>query len=97
MSEKAKHYLKHGRIFSAGNDGLCGIDFNLGELYLIAGTSPNVGICNYVKQYSKMTLVEKRGVAGGYKKGCECKVCVFSHLNSIHIIVLHHKQTHMNP
>lgn len=75
MSEKAKHYLKHGRIFSAGNDGMCGIDFNLGELYLIAGSSPNVGICNYVKQYSKMTLVEKRGVAGGYKKGCECKVC----------------------
>lgn len=74
MSEKARHYLKHGRIFSAGNDGMCGIDFNLGELYLIAGSSPNVGICNYVKQYSKMTLVEKRGVAGGYKKGCECKV-----------------------
>ncbi|XP_063703899.1 tissue inhibitor of metalloproteinase [Culicoides brevitarsis] len=74
MSEKAHHYLKHGRIFSAGNDGMCGIDFKLGELYLIAGSSPNVGICNYVKQYSKMTLVEKRGVAGGYKKGCECKI-----------------------
>lgn len=92
MSEKARLNLKHGRIFSAGNDGMCGIDFNLGELYLIAGSTPNVGICNYVKQYSKMTLVEKRGVAGGYKKGCECKVCVKRPVYTISTLVLEFKQ-----
>lgn len=74
MSEKAQHYLKHGRIFSASIDSMCGYNFKLGELYLIAASSPNVGICHYIRPYSEMSIVEKRGVAGGYKKGCECSV-----------------------
>lgn len=74
MTEKAQHYLKQGRIFSANNDGMCGYNFKLGELYLIAASSSSVGLCNYIRPYSEMSIVEKRGVAGGYKKGCECSV-----------------------
>lgn len=83
MSEKAQHYLKHGRIFSANNDGMCGYNFKLGELYLIAASSPNVGICHYVRPYSSMSIVEKRGVAGGYKKGCECTVSYLMFIASL--------------
>lgn len=41
---------------------------------MIAANGPRIGICNYVKEYSRMTIVEKRGFAGGYKKGCACDV-----------------------
>ena len=46
----------------------------IGQLYAIAGNSQKVGLCQYVKEYSKMTQVEKRGIAGAYKKGCACEV-----------------------
>jgi len=74
MSEKAESYLKHGRLYSADNSAMCGINFRLGDLYLIAASSANVGICHYVQPYSQLTIVEKRGFAGGYKKGCECNI-----------------------
>lgn len=71
-------------------DSLCGgLDLRVGKLYLIAGNSQKINICNYVKEYSQMTIVERRGFAGGYKKGCLCEVseferCVFNsrHLSS---------------
>lgn len=46
----------------------------IGQLYAIAGSSQKVGLCQYIKEYSKMTQVEKRGIAGAYKKGCGCEV-----------------------
>lgn len=49
----------------------------IGQLYAIAGNSQKVGLCQYVKEYSKMTQVEKRGIAGAYKKGCGCEVSNF--------------------
>lgn len=45
-----------------------------GRLYMIAGNSSQINICNYVKEYSEMTIVERRGFSGGYKKGCACEV-----------------------
>lgn len=74
MSETANELLKHGRIFSSDSDAMCGIDLRPGELYLIAASGINVGICNFIQPYSQLTIVEKRGFAGGYKKGCECSV-----------------------
>lgn len=46
----------------------------IGQLYAIAGNSQKVGLCQYIKEYSKMSQVEKRGIAGAYKKGCGCEV-----------------------
>lgn len=75
MSEKAHHHLKEGRIITPSTESMCGIKpFKVGRLYLIAGRDAHIGLCNYVKEYSKMTIVERRGFAGGYKKGCPCKV-----------------------
>lgn len=50
----------------------------IGQLYAIAGNSQKVGLCQYIKEYSKMTQVEKRGIAGAYKKGCGCEVRTFN-------------------
>lgn len=52
-------------------------NLEIGQLYAIAGNSQKVGLCQYIKEYSKMTQVEKRGIAGAYKKGCGCEVSKF--------------------
>lgn len=73
-SENATRFLKQSRLMTAPNDGLCGINFKIGQLYAIAGNSQKVGLCQYIKEYSQMTQVEKRGIAGAYKKGCTCDI-----------------------
>lgn len=75
MSPTANLQLKDGRLTTPSLDSLCGgLNLKIGKLYLIAGDSPNIGICNYAKEYSQMTIVERRGFAGGYRKGCPCEV-----------------------
>lgn len=69
-------FLREGRLFIPAMDSLCGgLNLKIGKLYLIAGNSQHINICNYVKEYSEMTIVERRGFAGAYKKGCSCAVC----------------------
>lgn len=77
MTDKANDFLKDGRLLTPASDSMCGITLKIGKLYVIAGNNARIGLCNYVKEYSKMTLVERRGFAGGYKKGCPCDVRIF--------------------
>uniref|UniRef100_A0A182XXI3 Uncharacterized protein n=1 Tax=Anopheles stephensi TaxID=30069 RepID=A0A182XXI3_ANOST len=35
-----------------------------------------VGLCDFVRPYSELSIVEKRGLAGIYRKGCKCKIDV---------------------
>lgn len=81
MSEKSERLLKFGRIMTPTSESMCGYNFTIGQLYLISGRDHNVNICNFVKEYSKMTIVEKRGVAGGYAYGCNCEVNNVKFLN----------------
>ena len=74
MSPEASRYLKQGRIMTAPFDSMCGVEFDIGQLYVIAGRSAHVSICDFVKKYSELSIVEKRGIAGGYKKGCICNI-----------------------
>ncbi|XP_037925254.1 tissue inhibitor of metalloproteinase [Hermetia illucens] len=76
MSEKAKSYLKEGRIMTAKSESMCGLTLEIGKIYVIAGKNgPTVNLCNYVKAYKDMTTVERRGFAGLYRKGCNaCSV-----------------------
>lgn len=53
------------------------LSLEIGQLYAIAGNSQKVGLCQYIKEYSKMSQVEKRGIAGAYKKGCGCEVSLY--------------------
>lgn len=74
-SPQTDHFLREGRLLTPTSDGMCGgLSLKVGKLYLIAGNSQHINICNYVKEYSQMTIVERRGFAGGYKKGCACEV-----------------------
>lgn len=78
MSPKAQHLLRDGRLKTPSLDSLCGgLDLKVGKLYMIAANTEQIGICNYVKEYSQMSIVERRGFAGGYRKGCACEVSNF--------------------
>lgn len=74
MSPKAKEYLKHGRVLTDGPMSSCHIQLEVGQLYAIAGNGNHLNTCSFVKKYSALSIVEKRGLAGGYKKGCHCEV-----------------------
>lgn len=74
MNDAAEKYLSEGKLRTAFDSSMCGIQLVTGKLYVIAGRSQYIGICNYVRNYSRMTIVERRGFAGGYKKGCMCDV-----------------------
>lgn len=74
-SPKTDRFLREGRLLTPSDDGICGtFNLKLGKLYLIAGNSQHINICNFVKEYSELSIVERRGFAGGYKKGCNCQV-----------------------
>lgn len=77
MSPDAQHLLRDGRLMTPSMDSMCGgLNLKVGKLYMIAADTQHIGICNYVKEYSQMSIVERRGFAGGYKKGCDCKVSI---------------------
>lgn len=86
MSEKAKSYLKEGRIMTAKSESMCGLTLEIGKIYVIAGKNgPTVNLCNYVKAYKDMTTVERRGFAGLYRKGCNA--CSVSIRKSLKILI----------
>lgn len=84
MTPKAHQQLRDGRLITPTMDSMCGgLNLKVGKLYLIAGNGAKIGICNYAKEYSQMTIVERRGFAGGYKKGCPCEVFALCDRNII--------------
>lgn len=74
MSNETNQLFRDGRLITPSHDSLCGISLKVGKLYLISASNSRITLCDYIKEYSKMTIVERRGFAGGYKKGCSCDV-----------------------
>lgn len=74
MSERAQKLLKQGKLITPPHDSLCGLQLEINQLYAIAAQDIHVGLCNFVRKYSDLTIVEKRGLAGIYRKGCPCKI-----------------------
>ncbi|XP_053660944.1 tissue inhibitor of metalloproteinase [Anopheles marshallii] len=74
MSEEARKLLRHGKLFTPSQSSLCGITLEPNKLYAIAANSEQVGLCDFVRPYSDLSIVEKRGLAGIYRKGCKCKI-----------------------
>uniref|UniRef100_A0A182VXP5 NTR domain-containing protein n=1 Tax=Anopheles minimus TaxID=112268 RepID=A0A182VXP5_9DIPT len=74
MSEEARKLLRHGKLFTSSSGSMCGITLEPNKLYAIAANSEHVGLCDYVRPYSDLSIVEKRGLAGIYRKGCSCRI-----------------------
>ncbi|XP_050100481.1 tissue inhibitor of metalloproteinase [Anopheles aquasalis] len=84
MSDAAREELRHGKLYTPSMDSMCGITLEPNKLYAIAANTNQIGLCNFVRPYAELSLVEKRGLAGMYRKGCDCRIvpcfspkCVF--------------------
>lgn len=58
------------------DDSMCGKpNLRIGKLYVIAGNShQHINLCNFIQEYSELTVVQKRGLSGIYQHGCHCPV-----------------------
>lgn len=74
MSDEARQLLRHGKLYTPAMSSMCGIKLEPNMLYAIAANSEQVGLCDFVRPYSDLSIVEKRGLAGIYRKGCSCKI-----------------------
>lgn len=74
MSDEARQLLRHGKLYTASMSSLCGVNLQPNKLYAIAANTDHVGLCDFVRPYSDLTIVEKRGLAGIYRKGCKCQI-----------------------
>ncbi|XP_055618224.1 tissue inhibitor of metalloproteinase isoform X2 [Toxorhynchites rutilus septentrionalis] len=84
MTPHAEKLLKQGKLITPAMDSLCGLHLEANQLYAIAAKDVHIGLCNsFVRKYSDLTIVEKRGLAGIYRKGCPCtiKPCFTSNCN----------------
>lgn len=74
MNPRAQKLLKPGKLITPAMDSMCGLQLEVNQLYAIAAQDIHVGLCSFVRKYSDLTIVEKRGLAGIYRKGCPCKI-----------------------
>ncbi|XP_061399232.1 tissue inhibitor of metalloproteinase-like [Musca vetustissima] len=74
MTQEGQRTLKHGRIMTSAHDSMCGVNLQLGRLYVIAGRGDQLNMCHYAKEYKKMSIIERTGFTGAYKKGCGCQI-----------------------
>ncbi|XP_059610307.1 tissue inhibitor of metalloproteinase [Phlebotomus argentipes] len=75
MNGKEPNKLKMRRILTTPPmSSMCGVDLKPGLTYAIAGRGTQINLCSYVKEYKKMTVVERRGFASSYHKGCSCRI-----------------------
>jgi metalloproteinase inhibitor 3 len=72
MSEAAQMYLKKSTIITSSSESTCGIHLHMNKLYAIAARGHRLSLCDFVKEYSFLTPVQKRGFAVAYKHGCDC-------------------------
>lgn len=74
MTPRAQKLLKQGKLITPSKDSMCGLQLEVNQLYAIAAQDIEVGLCSFVHKYANLTIVEKRGLAGIYRKGCPCKI-----------------------
>lgn len=74
MTPAGHRMLRHGRIVTAASDNMCGVHLDIGRLYVIAGKAPLLNLCHYAKEYKKMSIIERTGFNGLYRKACKCEV-----------------------
>ncbi|KAM7363562.1 tissue inhibitor of metalloproteases [Cochliomyia hominivorax] len=74
MTPEGHKILKHGRLLTPLEDSMCGVNLTLGKLYVIAGQGTQLNSCHYIKEYQQMSIIERRGFSGVYRKACSCEV-----------------------
>ncbi|XP_034114465.1 tissue inhibitor of metalloproteinase [Drosophila sulfurigaster albostrigata] len=71
---EARRMLRDGRLSTPNDDAMCGIQLDTGKVYIIAGRMPQLNVCAYYKEYTKMTISERHGFSGAYGLACTCNI-----------------------
>lgn len=87
MSNSSEMALSERKLRSSVHSSMCGRELVPGELYVIAGRTANINLCMFIKEYKQMTIVERRGFAHRYAKGCQCDVSIYSIFFKKNIII----------
>jgi hypothetical protein len=78
MTQKARIFLKEGRLVTAGSSSMCGVDLKPEETYLISGKvvagQASINLCNYIIPWAQTTVRQKKGFRLLYRQGCACEV-----------------------
>nr|XP_042896239.1 metalloproteinase inhibitor 2 [Parasteatoda tepidariorum] len=77
MSEKARHALSQGLIWTSSHEAACGVTLKPTR-YLIAGRirgeKPFVSLCHFVQEWATLSSKQKKGFRKLYQQGCKCRV-----------------------
>ncbi|RZC33743.1 TIMP domain containing protein [Asbolus verrucosus] len=83
LSEKATVALKSGRLLTATDEAMCGVNLEVGKLYAISGTvyslKAHVNLCGMAIQWKDLTRRQRKGLKVIYKHGCDCRVDYCKH------------------
>jgi hypothetical protein len=78
MTQKARIFLKEGRLVTAGSSSMCGVDLRREETYLITGKvvagQASINLCNYITPWAHLSIRQKKGFRLLYRQGCSCEV-----------------------
>lgn len=78
LSPKAKVALESGRLLTAAEDSMCGVQLKLHQTYLITGSIHNlqahVNLCNFFQPWKQITPRQRKGFRLLYQRGCSCKI-----------------------
>ncbi|XP_053603069.1 tissue inhibitor of metalloproteinase isoform X2 [Plodia interpunctella] len=75
---KARLALRSGRLLTASQESMCGLELQPRETYLITGNirqlQAHVDLCGYTRRWRDVTPRQRKGFRMLYKNGCACKV-----------------------
>lgn len=83
VSEKARVALKSGRLITALSGSMCGVQLEVGKVYLITGRvmglQPHINLCGLTKPWREVTSRQRKGFRLIYARGCDCKISFYSY------------------
>lgn len=78
MSEKAYVALKSDKIITPKYDSMCGLQLEIGKLYVISGRVLSlrayVNMCGYAAKWETISRRQRKGLRKMYDYGCTCKI-----------------------
>uniref|UniRef100_A0A4Q8K6L6 U48-Liphistoxin-Lth1a_1 n=1 Tax=Liphistius thaleban TaxID=1905330 RepID=A0A4Q8K6L6_9ARAC len=77
MSEKARHALSQGLVWTSAHDSTCGVTLKPTRYLItgrILGEKAWVSLCHFVQEWPKLSSKQKKGFRKLYQQGCHCKV-----------------------
>ncbi|XP_076351162.1 metalloproteinase inhibitor 4-like isoform X2 [Tachypleus tridentatus] len=83
MTKKARQALSHGLIWTAKHDSLCGVSLSRTKYVItgdVNGEKPWLSLCNYFKQWSHLSIKQRKGFRRLYQHGCGCRIIFSRHM-----------------